>query len=74
MQALALSAAKGAASEIMHGISIGYGSVTPCAVISAIVLYIAFEIADILGVALAAIGVVSILPAYFIVGTVMRTY
>jgi Na+/H+-translocating membrane pyrophosphatase len=68
-----LSAAKGAASEIMHGVSIGYSSVFPLAIVLAIIVFISFEVADAVGIVFASLGVISLTPAYLIVGKLMGT-
>lgn len=52
----------------MHGVSIGYSSVFPLAIVLATVVFISFEVADVIGIVFASLGVVALTPAYLIVG------
>ena len=58
----------------MNGVTLGYSSVLYGSLIHALVIYISFEIADIYGIAMVALGIVSMLPSYLTICKFMTIF
>lgn len=63
VQELAHAATTGPATEIIHGLALGYRSVVPPVLVLGIIVYVSFHLGDLYGIALAAVGMLSTLAA-----------
>jgi Na+/H+-translocating membrane pyrophosphatase len=60
--------AAASSTELILGMSIGMSTVLPTILVLATTMYVAFTVADVLGIALLALGTISILPVYITIG------